>query len=64
MNTIYHYLEMIAKELKQILGTLCSERMALDDQLLPHKASAYYLRVSDELTEEAECVGFDGRGVG
>ncbi len=46
MNTINHFLEMIAKEVKVTLGTLCSERMSLDDQLLPHKASAYYQFVS------------------
>jgi len=43
VNTINHFLEMIAKEVKLILGTLCSERMNLDDQLLPYKGSANYL---------------------
>lgn len=36
---------MIAKEVKSLLGILCSERMYLDDQLFPYKASAYYNQV-------------------
>ena len=52
MNSINHYLEVIAKEVKHIIGTLCSERMVLDDQLLPFKASSYYHHVRSGLLEE------------
>ena len=44
MNSINHFLEMIAKEVKTLLGILCSERNNLDDQLFPNKASAYYIQ--------------------
>ena len=33
---------MIAKEVKNLLGILCTDRLNLDDQLLPFKASTYY----------------------
>jgi hypothetical protein len=38
---------MIAKEVKNLLGILCSERMNLDDQLFPFKASVYYNQVRE-----------------
>ena len=47
VNSINHFLEMIAKEVKNLLGILCQERMSLDDQLLPHKASTYYNQVAE-----------------
>jgi len=45
VNSINHFLEMIAKEVKTVLGHLCSDRMNLDDQLKPCNASAYYNQV-------------------
>ena len=45
MNSINHFLELMAKEVKNRLGILCSERMTLDDQLAAAKGSAYYMQV-------------------
>ena len=45
VNSINHFLELIAKEIKTVLGQLSSERMNLDDQLRPANASAYYNQV-------------------
>ncbi len=33
MNTINHFLELTAKEVKTLLGVVCAERMHLDDQV-------------------------------
>lgn len=45
VNSINHFLELIAKEVKDRLGILCSNRMTLDDQLAPARGSAYYMQV-------------------
>lgn len=45
MNSINHFLELIAKEVKNRLGILCSDRMTLDDQLASARGSAYYMQV-------------------
>ena len=34
MNSINHFLEFIAKEVKQLLGALCEERTSLDEQVM------------------------------
>ena len=33
MNSINHFLELIANEVKALLGVVCNERMHLDDQV-------------------------------
>lgn len=33
VNSINHFLELIAKEVKTLLGALCDERTSLDDQV-------------------------------
>ena len=48
VNAINHCLELTAKEVKQLLGHLCEERMALDDQLLPCRGAGYYLQVGTD----------------
>ena len=45
VNSINHFLELMAKEVKNRLGILCSERMMLDDQLAAAKGSVYYMQV-------------------
>ncbi len=47
MNSVNHFLELIAKEVKLVLGQLSSDRMNLDDQLKVANASSYYNQVSD-----------------
>ena len=43
VNSINHFLECIAKEVKSLLGALCDERMSIDDQLLPFRGAGHYL---------------------
>ena len=43
MNSINHFLELIAKEIKMLLGIVCNERMHLDDQV--HTATCINVRV-------------------
>jgi NCK-associated protein 1 len=43
VNSINHFLELIAKEVKNLLGALCDERTSLDDQLLPFRGAGHYL---------------------
>ena len=45
VNSINHFLELIAKEVKNRLGILCSDRMTLDDQLASARGSTYYMLV-------------------
>lgn len=45
VNSVNHFLELIAKEIKSMLGQLSSDRMNLDDQLRPANASVYYNQV-------------------
>ena len=45
VNSINHFLELIAKEVKTVLGVLSSDRMNLDDQLQTNNASGYYNQV-------------------
>lgn len=52
VNSVNHFLEMIAKEVKNLLGLLCSERMNLDDQLFPFKASVYYNQTHASKTKQ------------
>ncbi|XP_064384719.1 nck-associated protein 1 homolog [Halichondria panicea] len=42
VNSVNHFLELIAKEVKLVLGQLSSDRMNLDDQLKVANASSYY----------------------
>jgi len=44
VNSINHFLELIAKEVKTLLGAVCSERMHLDDQLFPSRACGHYVQ--------------------
>lgn len=41
VNSINHFLELIAKEVKTLLGAVCSERMHLDDQVQCRQLSMY-----------------------
>lgn len=43
VNSINHFLEMMAKEVKTLLGALCDERTSLDDQLLAFRGAGHYL---------------------
>lgn len=45
VNSVNHFLEVISKEIKSLLGQLSSERMNLDDQLKPANAGVYYNQV-------------------
>jgi NCK-associated protein 1 len=43
VNSINHFLEFIAKEVKQLLGALCEERTSLDEQLLAYHGAGHYV---------------------
>ena len=43
VNSINHFLELIAKEVKTLLGAVCSERMHLDDQVQCRQLSMYWM---------------------
>ncbi|XP_065902266.1 nck-associated protein 1 homolog [Dysidea avara] len=44
VNMVNHFLELTAREIKTIVGSLCERRVTLQQQLVPYKATLAYMK--------------------